>query len=76
MCVCMDVWAQIPSLLLVKSQGYWEELEFISLPNIGGPLSLKLVVSKRTDNSSTFLFIFSQFLILSEQMPQRLSGRL
>lgn len=53
LCTCRS----LPSCLL-KAKGCLGELEFISLPNIGSPLSLKLVVSKRTDNSSMFLFIF------------------
>lgn len=48
----------IPSILLVKSKGYFRELEFISLPNRGSLFRSKLVVSKYTDNSLTFLFIF------------------
>lgn len=51
---------QIPSILLVKSNRYFGALEFISLPNRGRLLRLKLVVSKYTDNSHTFLFIFSR----------------
>lgn len=56
------------SILLVKSKRYLGELEFISLPITGSPLSLKLVVSKHPNNSSMFLFVFRQFAILLEQM--------
>lgn len=44
--------------MLVKSKGYFAELEFISLPNRGSLLRPKLVVSKRRDNSHAFVFIF------------------
>lgn len=54
----LSLFLQIPSILLVKSKGYFRELEFISLPNRGSLFKSKLVVSKYTDNSRTFLFIF------------------
>lgn len=59
LCVSLSFFfLQIPSILLVKSKGYFRELEFISLPNRGSLFRSKLVVSKYTDNSRTFLFIF------------------
>lgn len=54
----LSLFLQIPSILLVRSKGYFRELEFISLPNRGSLFKSKLVVSKYTDNSRTFLFIF------------------